>query len=106
MVLPSISALNFVFVTRSIGILFPILRRNEVSTLWSCFFLRFMCFANCILGILNFWANIHLEHHVCSLKKREREREDNFKRHPSSFDWKQFASILTEKILEIKNMGW
>jgi hypothetical protein len=42
------------------GILFPILRRNEVSTLWYSFFLSFMCFANCILGILSFWAKIHL----------------------------------------------
>jgi hypothetical protein len=43
------------------GVLFPILRRNEVSTLWSSSFLSFMCFANCILDILSFWANIHLE---------------------------------------------
>jgi hypothetical protein len=50
------------------GILFPILRRNEVSALWSSF-LSFMCFASCILGILNFWAKIHLSvsaYHVCS----------------------------------------
>jgi hypothetical protein len=42
------------------GILFPILRSNEVSTLLSSFFLIFMYFANCFLGILSFWANIHL----------------------------------------------
>jgi hypothetical protein len=42
------------------GILFPLLRRIEVSTLWSSFFLSFMCFADCILGILSFWADIHL----------------------------------------------
>jgi hypothetical protein len=60
MVLPSVSAPNFVSVTPSMGILFPILRRNKVSTLWSSFFLSFMCFANFILGILSFWANIHL----------------------------------------------
>jgi hypothetical protein len=69
MVLPSISAPNFVSVIRSVGILFPILRRNEVSTHWSSFFLSFTCFANCILGILSFWANIHLSvsaYHVCS----------------------------------------
>ena len=69
MVLPSVSALNFVSVTPSMGILFPILKRSEVSTLWSSFFLSFMCFANCILGILCFWANIHLSvsaYHVCS----------------------------------------
>jgi hypothetical protein len=59
MVLPSVSAPNFVSVTPSMGILFPLLRRIEVSTLWSSF-LSFMCFANCILGILSFWANIHL----------------------------------------------
>ena len=26
----------------------------------SSFFLIFLCFANCILGVLCFWANIHL----------------------------------------------
>jgi hypothetical protein len=60
---------NFVSVTPSMGILFPILRRNEVSTLCSSFFLIFLCFANCILDILSFWANIHLPlgaYHVCS----------------------------------------
>jgi hypothetical protein len=51
---------NFVSVTPSMGILFPILGRNEVSMHWPSFFLIFLCFANCILGILNFWANIHL----------------------------------------------
>jgi hypothetical protein len=56
-IIPSGSALNFV--TPTLGILFPILRRNEVSTLWISFFLTLMCFANCILGILSFWANIH-----------------------------------------------
>jgi hypothetical protein len=67
--LPSVSAPNFVSVTPSMGILFPILRRNEVSTLWPSFFLSFMCFANCILSILSFWANIHLSvsaYHVSS----------------------------------------
>ena len=69
MVLPSVSALNFVSVTPSMGILFSILRRNKVSTLWSSFFLSFMCCANCILGFLSFWANIHSSvsaYHVCS----------------------------------------
>ena len=69
MVVPSVSAPNFVSLTPSMGILFPILRRNKVSTLLSSFFLSFMCFANCILGILSFWANIHLSvsaYHVCS----------------------------------------
>jgi hypothetical protein len=50
------------------GILFPILRRNEVSTLWSSFFLSFMYFENCILGILSFWANIHLSNEDCYLQ--------------------------------------
>ena len=56
MVIPSISALNFVSVTPYMGILFPNLRRNEVSTLWSSFFLSFMWFVNCILVIPSFWA--------------------------------------------------
>ena len=66
---PFILAPNFVSVTPFMGILFPILRRNEVSTLWSSFFLIFLCFANCILGVLCFWANIHLSvstYHVTS----------------------------------------
>jgi hypothetical protein len=42
------------------GVLFPIPRRGKVTTLWSSFFLSFMCFATCILDILSFWANIHL----------------------------------------------
>jgi hypothetical protein len=60
MVLPSISALNFVSLTPSMSILFPILRRSEISILCSSFFLSFMCIANCILDILSFWANICL----------------------------------------------
>jgi hypothetical protein len=59
---PFVLAPNFVSATPFTGILFPILRRNEVSTLWSSFFLSFMCFANCILGSLSFWPNIHLVH--------------------------------------------
>ena len=45
-----------------------ILRRRQVSTFWSSF-LSFMCFVNCILGSLSFWATIHLSvnaYHVCS----------------------------------------
>jgi hypothetical protein len=60
---------NFVSVTPSMGVLFLILRKNEVSTFWSSFFLIFLCFANCILSILSFWANIHLPvstYHVTS----------------------------------------
>ena len=60
MVFLSILAPNFVSVAPSMGILFPILRRNELSTLWSSYFLSFMCFANCILDSLSFWANMHL----------------------------------------------
>ena len=69
MVIPSVSAPHFVSVTPSMSILFLLLRRIKISTLWSFFFLSFMCFANCILGILSFWAHIHLSvsaHHVCS----------------------------------------
>jgi hypothetical protein len=60
MVHPLVLAPNFVSVTPSMGILFPILRRNEVSTGWSSFFWIFLSFANFTLGILSFWANIHL----------------------------------------------
>jgi hypothetical protein len=60
MVLLSVSVPNFESVTPSISILLPLLRRNEISTLWSSFFLSSMSFENCILGILSFWANIHL----------------------------------------------
>jgi hypothetical protein len=57
MVLPSVSAPNFVSATPSMGILFPILRRSEVATLWSSFFLSFMCFANLkIKAVLRFLA--------------------------------------------------
>jgi hypothetical protein len=69
MVITSVSALHFVSVTLSMGILFPLIRKNKVSTLWSSFFLSFLLFANCILGIPSFWANIHLSvsaYDVCS----------------------------------------
>jgi hypothetical protein len=59
MVHPLVLALNFVSATPSMDILFPILRRNEVSTSWFSF-LIFLCFGSCILDILGFWANIHL----------------------------------------------
>jgi hypothetical protein len=49
MILFSVSALNFVSVTPSMGILLPILRRNEVSPLWS-FFLEFHVFCKLYLG--------------------------------------------------------
>ena len=55
-----VSTQNFVSVTPSMEILFPIIKRNEVSTHWSSFFWIFLCFANCILDILSFLANIHL----------------------------------------------
>ena len=67
-VIPSVSAPHFVSVTPSMSILFPLLRRIKVSTLWSSIFLSFMWFENCILDILTFWANIHLSvsaYHVC-----------------------------------------
>jgi hypothetical protein len=41
---------NFVSATPSMGILFPIQRRNEVSTRWFSLYLIFSCFAYCILG--------------------------------------------------------
>jgi hypothetical protein len=65
---PSVSASHFVSLPPPMGILVPILRRTEVSTL--CYsFLSFMWSVNLILVIPNFWANIHLSvsaYHVCS----------------------------------------
>ena len=69
MVIPLVSAPHFVFVIPSMDSLFPLLRRIKVSTLWSSFFLSFMCFPNCILGILSFWPKIPLSvsaYHVSS----------------------------------------
>jgi hypothetical protein len=51
MAFPSASAPHFVSVSPHMGILIPILRRTEVSTLCSSFLLSFMWFVNCILGI-------------------------------------------------------
>ena len=69
MVIPLVSAPNFVSVTPPMRIFFPILNSINVSTLWSSFFLSFIYFANCILGIWIFWPNIDLTvgvYHVCS----------------------------------------
>jgi hypothetical protein len=66
---PSVSAPHFVSISPFMDILFLILRRTKVSTLWSSFFLSFIWFVNCMLGILSFWANIHLSessYHICS----------------------------------------
>jgi hypothetical protein len=49
MVHPFLLGPNFVSVTPSMGVLFPILRMGKVSTLWFSFFFSFTCFANCIL---------------------------------------------------------
>jgi hypothetical protein len=56
MVLPFFSASYFVSVTPSMGILFPVLRRSEVSTLWSSFFLSFMVFCCFVLFVCLFWV--------------------------------------------------
>ena len=60
MVITSVFASYFVSVTPSMGISLSLLRRIEVSTLWSSFFLSFMCFVNCTLWIQSYWAYIHL----------------------------------------------
>jgi hypothetical protein len=45
----------------SLWIVHPfIIAPNFVSVHWSFLFLIFLCFANCILSVLCFWANIHL----------------------------------------------
>ena len=60
MAFPSVFAPHFVSVFPPVKILFTLLRSSEASTLWSFFFLGFMWSVNWILGILNFWTNIHL----------------------------------------------
>jgi hypothetical protein len=48
----------------------PLLKMTKAPTLWSFFFLCFIWSVNCILGIWNLWANIHLSviaYNVCSL---------------------------------------
>ena len=69
MVFASGSAPHFVSIFAPMNILFPFLRRTKVSTHWSSFFLSFIWSVNCILGVLSFWANIHLSvsaYYVCS----------------------------------------
>ena len=70
MAFPSVSAPHFVSIFAPVSILLPLLRRIKALTLWSSFpLLSFMWSVNCILGILSFWANIHLSvsaYHVCS----------------------------------------
>jgi hypothetical protein len=55
MAFPSVSAPNFASTSPPMVILIPLLRRTKVSTLWSSFYLSFMCSVNCILCILKFW---------------------------------------------------
>ena len=56
----TVYAPHFVSVFLPVRILFPLLRSTEASTFWSSFFLGFVWSLNRILGIPNFWANIHL----------------------------------------------
>jgi hypothetical protein len=52
-----------------LSILFSLLSRTEVSTLWSSFLLSFICFVSCIVEIPRSLPNIHLSvstYHVCS----------------------------------------
>jgi hypothetical protein len=62
---PSVSAPHFVSVFAPMSILFPFLRRTEAPTLWTFLFLSFLWSVNCILGILNFGAKIHLTVSAC-----------------------------------------
>jgi hypothetical protein len=63
MVFPSVSGPHFVSVSLLIWILFPLLRRTEVS-----FYLSFIWSVNCIMSIPSFWDNIHflVSEYVCS----------------------------------------
>ena len=60
MVYPFVSAPNFFSVTPSMGVLFPILRRGKVSTLWSLFFL--IEEKHLTEGVLHFTGLVHLYH--------------------------------------------
>jgi hypothetical protein len=60
MTFPLVLAPHFVSIFPLVSILFPLLRSSEVSTLWSSFYLSFIWSVNCVLGILNFWTNIHV----------------------------------------------
>ena len=65
----SFSLCSKIYGSLPLGILFPLLRKNKISTFWSSFFLSFMWSMNCTLGIPSFWANIHLSvsvYYVCS----------------------------------------
>jgi hypothetical protein len=71
MFISSVSTPHFVSVFPPISILFPLLRKTDVYTLWSPFFLSFVLSVNCILDIPSFGANIHLSvsaYHVCSFE--------------------------------------
>jgi hypothetical protein len=64
-----VSAPHFASVSPPMGILFPLLKRTDVSILWSSFFLNLIWCMNCILSIPSYWDNIHLSvslYHVCS----------------------------------------
>jgi hypothetical protein len=54
MAFPPVSAPYIFSISSPMGILFHLLRRTKVSTLWSAFFLSFMWSLICILGIPKF----------------------------------------------------
>jgi hypothetical protein len=81
MAFTSVFSPHFVSVSSPMGILLLLLRRTEVSILWSSFLLSFMLSVNCILGIPSFWANIHLAvsvYHVYSFMTGLPHLDDNF----------------------------
>jgi hypothetical protein len=88
MAFPSVSASYCVSVSPLLSILFPLLRRIEVFTLWSSF-LSFMWSVNYILGILNFWANIHL-----SFTSEEQKHLFSLQYHKETMDINQVISGL------------
>jgi hypothetical protein len=68
MVIPSVSVPHLVSVSSSMHILFPRLRRMEVSSL-VFLLLEFHVFCKLYFGYSSFWANMHLSvsaYHVCS----------------------------------------
>ena len=93
MAFPSVSAPHFISVFPPLSILFPLLRKTEVSTLWSSIFLSFMWSVNCILGIPSFGANIHLSE---SAFQRSTHEATHGSRCICSRGWPYCASVVEE----------
>jgi hypothetical protein len=84
MVHPFLLAPNFVYVTPFMGILFPILRWNEVSTCWSSFLLF------CIGDFRDSIINVNEKKYLIKIEKKK-EKKTKTKKHWSEYQvlWPQ-----------------